>query len=126
MLSSVAFKDGSRFDGEPDIGGIAEALLFYGQVHFVANNRGYERLLKIISPYPLLNLLESGFLTLHVRDNLLSVLTLDQKTGLERYDYIYTKRVQYDRVEDAKKAFIEHAGSGDHREAAYRFAEKID
>lgn len=125
MLEAVVFKDGTTPENTTDIGGIAEAMVFYGAVHYVANHRGYQVLLDKIGSYPLLQLMEAGFLRLHVAGSQLSVHTSAQNTGLERYRVIYISRTKYDPIEEAKESFAKFAGSGDHRAAAHRFVELI-
>jgi hypothetical protein len=125
MLEAVAFKDGTSFQNRIEVGAMVEAMLFYGTVHFLGNHRAYQALLDAIGAYPLLQLLEEGFLRIHVGHQQLGVRTLEQHTARERHSLTYIARVNFDPEKEAVEAFMANAGGEVHRQAAKRFFRKL-
>ena len=63
--------------GSPiDIGFLAEALVFYGRVHVVAEPEAFKYLVRVCSPDTLLASLEEGILQMSFLENLLGVSTV--------------------------------------------------
>jgi len=112
MLEAISLRDGGTPDGKIDFGLLAEALVFYGKVHFVSNHAAYAQLLRVIGPYETLELITRGHLAIHVARNQIGVSTEDVGTGRERHDFGYVALAEEDPEEKARSVFAELAGKG--------------
>jgi hypothetical protein len=75
--------------GNPvDLGFLAEALIFYGRVHVVADPEMFKFLVRTCGPEVLIDLLEAGFLTMVYLENHTGVITRDSGTQNERHSPI--------------------------------------
>ena len=72
-----------------DLGVLAEALIFYSEVIFVADYPVLRALLTKVAPEILLELVESGFLRLAYEADRLAVMTEASGSDQERYDAVY-------------------------------------
>jgi hypothetical protein len=69
-----------------DVGFLAEAMLFYGEVTLIVDRSIVKQLLRTVGPEPLVRCLEEGHLRLAVSENFSGILTKDAGTPRERYD----------------------------------------
>lgn len=130
MFEAICFRDGATPDGKIDFGLLAEALVFYGQVHFVSNFAGYRELLRVIGPHETLELIRRKQLQIHVGWNQVGVRTLDIATGRERHELAFIA-LEREAAESHKKAepeaiaqreFLIATGGSDSRREAKEFA----
>jgi hypothetical protein len=69
-----------------DIGLLAEALVFYGDVTLIANRPIVQQLLRTVGAEMLVRLLEEKHLRLAISENFTGIVTKDAGTPHERYD----------------------------------------
>ncbi len=118
MFDAICFRDGATPEGGIDLGLLAEALIFYGKVHFISNHAAYDALLSAIGPHQVLELMRGGYLAIHVSPDQVGVITTDGGTSKERHDFGFIKKADLDPLADAKCAFIALAGDTAKNEAA--------
>lgn len=123
LFESICFRR-MRGLGDPsplDIGILAETLLFYGNVHFVAESDMLRQLIENCGPDAVLTLMEEGFLTVEF---------LAQPVGIGTYDSMspeigvheIVSHLHYDLADEAEHAFRDVTRSASRgRNLAQRF-----
>jgi hypothetical protein len=118
LLEAVCFRDGATRNNKIDFCALAEALVFYGRVHFISNHVGFSSLLKVIGPSETLELIDRKLLHIHVYWADPAVRTLDRNTARERHDFISTSlhakskdSPKIDPREYCRDTYIEVAGA---------------
>src|SRR5712692_1350637 len=127
MFESICIKRQNDFTGTPiDLGFLAEALLFYQNVHIVADRDIFTFLLRTCGIDVLLELLESRALTMTYLENGTGIRTYEQGTPRERHDFIVFESPVSSFQNVAPQTLQELTGkSGKGRRLAQRFAPLI-
>jgi hypothetical protein len=126
VFDAICFRDGATPEGKIDLGFMAEALIFYGKIHFVGNASGLDQLLARVGAYELLELLKGGYLEIHIAPDLLVTTTNTSAWGLERHDLGLVELVDHDPHADIRQRFLTYVGGdASHEKAASEFLKKI-
>jgi len=110
-----------------DLGVLAEALIFYSEVVFVADYPVLRALLTSVAPETLVELVESGFLRLAYEADRLAVMTEASGTDRERHDAIYYSAPRHQLQNALPDILTEVTGkSGKGRRLANRLSNHIE
>jgi hypothetical protein len=93
-----------------DLGFLAEAMLFYQDVHVIANREIIKQLISKCGADLLFDLLDSGFLRISFLENFDGIYTENGGTANEHYTPILGSMPHRAWKEDAKQFFAEVAG----------------
>jgi len=110
-----------------DLGLLAEALIFYREVHLILGASSFQGLLMQLGPDLFLELITDDHLHIHYIDQMLGAITTGRGGPSPFYDVgIITAKV-HDIESVAQKAFISATGkSGRGRRLANRFCRKVE
>jgi hypothetical protein len=122
MFEKIVFKNQSGYGDLLDIGAIAEALLFYGQVSIIANSATIYFILKKIPPFVLLDLVCNDRLNILYTEDQLAVSTIDRPTSLPLHSFSKFSSPQHTFDKIPFKCFFEKTNN---RLASRKFANKI-
>lgn len=110
-----------------DLGVLAESLLFYSEVVFVADYPVLRALLTSVAPDVLVELVESGFLRLAYEADRLAVMTAASGSDQERHDAIYVTAPRHQLQNALPDILTEITGkSGKGRRLAGRLSKHIE
>ncbi len=129
MFERLAIRQSSSTSlGEPlDLGVLAEALIFYGEVRVIANRALLTSLLRAATPEVLLELLEGGFLILAYEADNVAIRTDNTGTPQETHEPIYFSMPHAELPELLPQILQELYGkSGKARRVSARLARRIE
>jgi hypothetical protein len=110
MFNSICIGRNDFIGGGVDFGRLAEALVFYRQVHFLADHETFASLVRTCGSDVVLELCRSGLLKIHYSENLTAVGTLDVSTPTERHDLTIMRAQHQNFLSDATKFFDSYCG----------------
>ena len=127
MFEGICIKRQNDLPGNPiDLGSLAEALLFYGRVHVVASGDIFKFLLRTCGADELLDLLQSGFLTMSYQENGLGIRTQNTGTPREVHDFVMFEVPSHTSQHDVPEILQELTGkSGKGRRLSHRFLQLL-
>lgn len=111
MFDSIVFKNAVAPGPLVDIGGVAEALLFYGRVALVANRVTLKDVLRRISPYVLLSLMQNKRIEVYYMSEQLGVSSMQQSDGRFLQDLVRFSFPDHTIEEVGASTFEEAAGA---------------
>lgn len=128
MFERVAIRHRSTsIEHTLDLGVLAEALIFYSEVVFVADYPVLRELLTKVAPEILLELLESGFLRLAYEADRLAIVTEASGSPQERHDAVYYTAPRHQLQNALPDVLTEVTGkSGAGRRLANRLSKHIE
>ena len=129
MFETICIRQRSKVSlGQPfDLGVVAEALVFYGQVGVVAYGASLEVILRSFTPEILIELLESDYLKLAYEVDQLGIQTANTNTIQERHAPIYFNSPVHHPQNLLPKVMTQITGkSGRGRRLAQRIARKLE
>ncbi len=110
-----------------DLGFLAEAMLFYRDVHVVADDAIFSHLVRVCGPDSLIAAVEHGFLKLSYLENRLGVSTVDQGRPTERYGLHLISSPKCKFLPFAERQVFESTGkTGRSRRLANRLARHVN
>ena len=108
---------------EFDLGSIAEALLFYGDVILLVGENSLESLLRQCGPELLVDLIADQYIQIKYVNNNFATMEQNKNTPFTRYDFALLEPQGNDLETVAQNAFVKVTGkSGKGRRLAARFA----
>ena len=114
MFDSICMRQqglGELTISEPlDLGFLAEAMLFYQDVHVIANRQMITHLISKCGSDVLFDLLDSGFLRISFLENFDGIYTENSNTAYEHYTPVLGAMPHRAWKEDAKNLFAEAIG----------------
>lgn len=127
MFKAICIRRLQRTGAPIDLGFLAEAMLFYRDVHVVADSAVLSHLVRVCGPDSLIAALESGFLKLSYQENDLAINVVDKGRPTERYDPCLLSSPTTTLLPLAEKLFFESTGrTGRSRRLASTFARHVD
>lgn len=129
MFERLAIRQSSTTSiGKPlDLGVLAEALIFYGEVRVIANRSLLTALLRAATPEVLLELLEGGFLVLAYEADNVAIRTDNTGTPQEMHEPVYFSMPHAELPELLPQILQELYGrSGKARRVGARLARRIE
>jgi hypothetical protein len=110
MFESICVGRQDFLGGTVDFGRLAEALVFYQRVHFLADGETFKSLVRTCGSDVVLELSRMGSLTIHFAENTPAAATLDIDTPMERHGLITVKGQNQNFLTQATKFFEEYCG----------------
>lgn len=110
MFESVSFARDGIIGGSVDFGQLAEALVFYQEVHFLADQETFAALVRTCGSDVVLELCQMGNLKIHYSENTTAVGTHDISTPLERHGLVTIKAQGQNFLNHATKFLEEFCG----------------
>ncbi len=114
MFDSICIRQqglGELTISEPlDLGFLAEAMLFYQNVHVIANRQMITHLISKCGSDVLIDFLDSGFLRISFLENFEGIYTENSNTAYEHYTPVLGAMPHRAWKEDAKNLFVEEIG----------------
>ncbi|MDE3108917.1 MAG: hypothetical protein KGL02_03150 [Acidobacteriota bacterium] len=111
MFDSICLGRNDFLGGTIDFGRLAEALVFYRQVHFLADRETFASLVRTCGIDVVLELSDLGALHIHYSENLTAVGTLDISTPAERHALAIIKGQHQNFLTDATQFLDSYCGS---------------
>jgi hypothetical protein len=110
MFESICVGRHDFLGGGVDFGRLAEALVFYQRVHFLAEEETFKSLIRTCGTDVVLELCHMGRLTIHFAENMPAAATRDLDTPMERHGLITAKVQNHNFLTQATKFFEEYCG----------------
>lgn len=110
MFESICVGRQDFLGGDVDFGRLAEALVFYQQVHFLAEEETFRSLIRTCGDDVVLELCRMGSLTIHFSENTLGAATLDIDLPQERHGLVAVKVPNRNFLTQATKFFEDYCG----------------
>jgi hypothetical protein len=110
MFESICIARADFVGDSIDFGRLAEALVFYQKVHFLADHETFTALVRTCGSDTLLELCEMGSLQIHYAENTLGVATRNASTASERNGLITAKAQGHSFLSHATKFFEQYFG----------------
>lgn len=129
MFESICIRQNSKVSlGQSfDLGVVAEALMFYGNVRVVASPASLEAILRALTPEVLIELLESDYLKLVYEFDQLGIQTTNTNTADERHTPVYFNAPHLHLQNRLPELLVQITGkSGRGRRLAQRIARGIE
>lgn len=118
MFEAACFRAGTTPGEEIDVGFLAEALVFYGQIHYTNHPVA---LLKHVGPYETLELVKRGHLRIYEAPHEITALSASIRSARERHSFAYVEMPDFDFRAHLRDEFIKAAGGASHTRAAKEF-----
>jgi hypothetical protein len=110
MFESICVGRHDFLAGGVDFGRLAEALVFYQRVHFLAEEETFKSLIRTCGADVVLELCRMGSLTIHFAENMPAAATRDIDTPMERHGLVNFKVQNHNFLTQATKFFEEYCG----------------
>ncbi|MBZ5696557.1 MAG: hypothetical protein LAN36_14505 [Acidobacteriia bacterium] len=110
MFESICIARDGFVGGPVDFGQLAESLIFYQQVHFLADHETFVSLVRTWGSDVVLELCQMGTLKIHYAENLTAVGTHHDSTPLERHGLVTVKAQNQNFLNQATHFFEEYCG----------------
>ncbi|HWY09118.1 MAG TPA: hypothetical protein VNY24_19810 [Candidatus Acidoferrales bacterium] len=110
MFESICIGRHDFFRGPVDFGQLAEALVFYQVVHFVADQNAFKSLVRTCGADAVLELCEMGSLQIHFSENTPAIVTPNTGAPLEMHGLVTVKVRNENFLTFATKFFEEYVG----------------
>src|ERR1700677_3833847 len=85
MFDSICIRRQNLLGPPVDLGFLAEAMIFYRQVHLVADRSMLSYLLRTCGPDAMKAAVSEGLLTISFLENMLGVQTVTERCGLKQH-----------------------------------------